>query len=195
MLRSGEPCWETGADLERPRLLRSTPRLRSIAQAQLSAESCRSRPPAGVLYAASLWLSNGSYLHLSVSFIQMTKSLMPGLVYMSGCLIGTERPHVSVAAVMLLIAAGVVVCALGEADLSLRGLAMQLTALLFEATRLTLVQVRPRRPCVTALTGVHTRLPAFACALMRRMPWQLLAFRGRASYQPPTVIPAVVPIC
>lgn len=34
----------------------------------------------GALYAASLWLSNSAYLHLSVSFIQMTKALMPGLV-------------------------------------------------------------------------------------------------------------------
>lgn len=33
---------------------------------------------AGLLYAGSLWLSNSAYLHLSVSFIQMTKSLMPG---------------------------------------------------------------------------------------------------------------------
>lgn len=37
--------------------------------------------PIGLLYAASLWLSNSAYLHLSVSFIQMTKALMPGLVY------------------------------------------------------------------------------------------------------------------
>lgn len=37
--------------------------------------------PIGALYAASLWLSNSAYLHLSVSFIQMTKALMPGLVY------------------------------------------------------------------------------------------------------------------
>ena len=33
--------------------------------------------PIGALYAASLWLSNSAYLHLSVSFIQMTKALMP----------------------------------------------------------------------------------------------------------------------
>ena len=39
--------------------------------------------PIGALYAASLWLSNSAYLHLSVSFIQMTKALMPGLVYMT----------------------------------------------------------------------------------------------------------------
>jgi hypothetical protein len=96
---------------------------------------------AGLLYAASLWLSNSSYLYLSVSFIQMTKSLMPGLVYFSGCLIGTERFKWSILLDMVLIAVGVVVCAFGEQNLILGGLAIQLTALLFEATRLTLVQV------------------------------------------------------
>ena len=40
--------------------------------------------PIGAFYAASLWLSNSAYLHLSVSFIQMTKALMPGLVYFVG---------------------------------------------------------------------------------------------------------------
>ena len=46
---------------------------------------------AGLLYAASLWFSNASYLYLSVSFIQMMKSLMPGLVYASGVVMGTEK--------------------------------------------------------------------------------------------------------
>ena len=45
----------------------------------------------GLLYAASLWFSNASYLYLSVSFIQMMKSLMPGLVYASGVVMGTEK--------------------------------------------------------------------------------------------------------
>ena len=49
-----------------------------------------------MLYAASLWLSNSSYLYLSVSFIQMTKSLMPGLVYATGVMLGTEAYQVSV---------------------------------------------------------------------------------------------------
>ncbi len=48
--------------------------------------------PIGLLYAASLWLSNSAYLHLSVSFIQMTKALMPGLVY------ATVRPAPAVIA-------------------------------------------------------------------------------------------------
>ncbi len=88
--------------------------------------------PTGVLYAASLWLSNSSYLYLSVSFIQMTKSLMPGLVYATGILLGTEQFSRANAANMLLIAFGVIVCAIGEVNLVLKGVMQQLAALLFE---------------------------------------------------------------
>ena len=88
--------------------------------------------PAGVLYAASLWLSNSAYLYLSVSFIQMTKSLMPGLVYATGIFMGTEHFSKANAANMVLIAFGVVVCAIGEVNLVFKGVGQQLAALLFE---------------------------------------------------------------
>jgi hypothetical protein len=87
-----------------------------------------------MLYAGSLWLSNSAYLYLSVSFIQMTKSLMPGLVYACGCLVGTETPRLSAALNMALIAVGVVVCALGEVNLVVAGLLQQLVALGFEVS-------------------------------------------------------------
>ena len=86
----------------------------------------------GMLYAGSLWLSNSAYLYLSVSFIQMTKSLMPGLVYACGCMVGTEKPQLSAALNMALIAVGVLVCALGEMNLVVSGLLQQLVALGFE---------------------------------------------------------------
>lgn len=97
--------------------------------------------PIGLLYAGSLWLSNSSYLYLSVSFIQMTKSLMPGLVYASGCMLGTEKYSRPVTANMVMIAFGVLICAIGEKNLVVKGLIQQLAALAFEATRLTMVQV------------------------------------------------------
>ena len=89
---------------------------------------------AGFLYAASLWLSNSSYLYLSVSFIQMTKSLMPGLVYCCGIAFGVERFTTATAANMLLIAFGVAVCAFGEVNLVVKGVVQQLSALLFEVS-------------------------------------------------------------
>ena len=87
-----------------------------------------------MLYAASLWLSNSAYLYLSVSFIQMTKSLMPGLVYATGIAFGTERFTRGSVLNMLLIVFGVVVCAVGEVNLVPRGVMQQLAALLFEVT-------------------------------------------------------------
>lgn len=100
--------------------------------------------PIGLLYAASLWLSNSSYLYLSVSFIQMTKSLMPGLVYASGVFLGNERYEHKVAFNMVLIAFGVLVCALGEVRLVPKGLGLQLLALVFEASApLQLATYRP----------------------------------------------------
>jgi hypothetical protein len=62
----------------------------------------------------------------------MTKSLMPGLVYASGVMLGTERLSRGTAANMLMIAFGVVVCAYGEENLVVLGLIQQLTALGFE---------------------------------------------------------------
>jgi hypothetical protein len=85
----------------------------------------------------------------------MTKSLMPGLVYFSGCLIGTERFKCSILLDMILIAFGVVVCAFGERGLVMGGLITQSTALLFEATRLTLVQVLQSHHELHAHFDVH----------------------------------------
>lgn len=62
----------------------------------------------------------------------MTKSLMPGLVYACGVMLGTEKYSRGVTFNMLLIAAGVLVCAIGEVNLVVKGLVQQLTALGFE---------------------------------------------------------------
>lgn len=65
--------------------------LKLVKSVNMSVTDYRKRVmPIGALYAASLWLSNSAYLHLSVSFIQMTKALMPGLVYCIGCTMRTE---------------------------------------------------------------------------------------------------------
>ncbi|XRB25037.1 triose-phosphate transporter [Pseudoscourfieldia marina] len=97
--------------------------------------------PIGALYALSLWLSNSAYLYLSVSFIQMTKSLMPGLTFLVGMMAGRETYSHSTAINMTIIAVGVAVAAYGELNFVLKGVLMQLGALVFEAARLMLVQV------------------------------------------------------
>lgn len=97
--------------------------------------------PIGALYAASLWLSNSAYLHLSVSFIQMTKALMPGLVYICGVFFGMEKLTGVTSFNMGIIAVGVAIAAYGEINFIWVGVAEQLSALVFEAMRLMLVQV------------------------------------------------------
>lgn len=97
--------------------------------------------PIGALYAASLWLSNSAYLHLSVSFIQMTKALMPGLVYVCGVFFGMEKLTGTTSFNMVIIAIGVAVAAYGEINFIWIGVVEQLSALVFEALRLMLVQV------------------------------------------------------
>lgn len=143
--------------------------------------------PIGLLYAGSLWLSNSAYLYLSVSFIQMTKSLMPGLVYASGVMLGTEKFSQGTTLNMLLIAFGVLVCAYGEVNLVFRGLVQQLTALGFEAMRLTMVQVlmnskglsmNPMQSLyyVSPACLICLLMPFFAKELpemMRRTDWKL----------------------
>eukprot|EP00192_Tetraselmis_astigmatica_P021221 CAMPEP_0117696336 /NCGR_PEP_ID=MMETSP0804-20121206/28624_1 /TAXON_ID=1074897 /ORGANISM="Tetraselmis astigmatica, Strain CCMP880" /LENGTH=283 /DNA_ID=CAMNT_0005510479 /DNA_START=161 /DNA_END=1012 /DNA_ORIENTATION=+ len=64
-----------------------------------------------------------------------------GLVYASGVVLGIEKFSVSSSLNMLLIAFGVLICAIGEINLVLKGVVQQLLALAFEATRLALVQV------------------------------------------------------
>ena len=146
--------------------------------------------PIGLLYAASLWLSNSAYLHLSVSFIQMTKALMPGLarasrarprrrrlrvgraqeacpaspgasraqVYTTGVFMGTETLTRTNAAIMVLIAIGVAVAAYGEINFVVIGVVEQLSALVFEATRLMLVQVRAPRTWRSAAGAARPEL-------------------------------------
>ena len=62
----------------------------------------------------------------------MTKSLMPGLVYICGVGLGTEKFSRATSANMALIAFGVLVCAFGEVNLVVKGVVQQLMALFFE---------------------------------------------------------------
>lgn len=148
-------------------------------------------PCAGLLYAASLWLSNSAYLYLSVSFIQMTKSLMPGLVYSAGVALRIEHFRTSSALNMCLIAFGVVVCAIGEANLVIKGLVQQLAALVFEATRLTLVQIliNSKGLNMNPLQSLYYVSPA--CLLSLAVPFVLVELQGLV-HSPPELRPAVL---
>uniref|UniRef100_M4D4D9 Sugar phosphate transporter domain-containing protein n=1 Tax=Brassica campestris TaxID=3711 RepID=M4D4D9_BRACM len=95
----------------------------------------------GALYSLSLRLLNSVYIHLSVSFIQMLKALMPVSVYSIGVLLKKESFRSETMTNMLSISFGVAIAAYGEAKFDTWGVMLQLGAVAFEATRLVLIQI------------------------------------------------------
>ncbi len=133
-------------------------------------EYARKVMPIGFFYAASLWLSNSAYLHLSVSFIQMTKALMPGLVYIVGVFFRMEKLTARTSLNMVVIAIGVAIAAYGELNFDTLGVTQQLSALLFEAVRLMLVQILITRQgmAMNPLQSLYYVSPA--CAFFLAFP-------------------------
>lgn len=97
--------------------------------------------PIGLLYAASLWMSNAAYLYLSVAFVQMLKALMPVSVYAVGVVCGTETFYWSRLVNMAVITIGVAIASYGELNFNWIGLLVQLGAVVVEAFRLVLVEL------------------------------------------------------
>lgn len=125
--------------------------------------------------AGTLWLGNAAMMHLSVSFIQMLKALMPVAVFGTGCMFGLETystpaltnmvpfchwsgnvmrpgPHIyshtdnpCAHDVQVVITAGVAIASYGEINFVIIGVAMQLVSVATESVRLSLVQILLQR--------------------------------------------------
>lgn len=126
--------------------------------------------PIGVLYAASLWLSNSAYLHLSVAFVQMLKALMPVAVYSTGVVFGIDKFNWSMFLTMFVITFGVVVASYGEINFVVIGVAVQLGAVVVEALRLVLVELLLNRAGLALknpfLTMYYISPCCFVCLLV-----------------------------
>uniref|UniRef100_A0A452ZES2 Sugar phosphate transporter domain-containing protein n=6 Tax=Triticinae TaxID=1648030 RepID=A0A452ZES2_AEGTS len=143
--------------------------------------------PIGALYAMSLWFSNSAYIYLSVSFIQMLKALMPVAVYSIGVLFKKETFRSSSMLNMLSISFGVAIAAYGEARFDLRGVALQLAAVAFEATRLVLIQIllTSKGISLNPITSLYYVAPCCLCFLL--VPWifvELPRLRAVGTFQP-----------
>ena len=79
------------------------------------------------------------HLPLSVR-IQMLKALMPVLVYSIGVALSKDVFKCNTMSNMAFISVGVAIAAYGEANFNALGVVFQLSALIFEATRLVLIQ-------------------------------------------------------
>lgn len=97
--------------------------------------------PIGVVFAASLVLSNKAYLYLSVSFIQMLKAATPVVVLLLSFVFGVEKPSASLFVIILLVSGGVFLASVGEIQFVLTGFVYQAVGVVVESTRLVLVQL------------------------------------------------------
>ncbi|KAL9247836.1 hypothetical protein vseg_021221 [Gypsophila vaccaria] len=132
--------------------------------------------PIGALYALSLWSSNSAYIYLSVSFIQMLKALMPVMVYTLNLLMKTHKFEARVMSNMVLISIGVAIAAYGEARFDAYGVSLQMLALLFESTRLVLVDMllKSKGISLNPVTSLYYVAPA--CLLFLIVPWVLVEY-------------------
>lgn len=95
--------------------------------------------PMGSCFAAGLVLGNYAYKYLSLAFIQMIKSSTPVFMLMVAFTLGREKPSLLQVAIVLLICAGVAASAFGELNFNLLGFVFQITALLFDVLRMTVM--------------------------------------------------------
>jgi drug/metabolite transporter (DMT)-like permease len=127
--------------------------------------------PIGALYSLSLWLSNSAYIYLSVSFIQMLKALMPVAVYSIGVSFKKETFKTNTMMNMLSISVGVAIAAYGEARFDTWGVILQLGAVVFEATRLVMIQILLTSKGITLnpITSLYYVAPC--CLAFLLVPW------------------------
>lgn len=127
--------------------------------------------PIGFLYSISLWLSNSAYVYLSVSFIQMLKALMPVAVYSISILFKKDVFKTKTMTNMLSISLGVGIAAYGEVKFDTLGVALQLGAVVFEATRLVLIQILLTSKGISfnPITSLYYVAPC--CLMFLSVPW------------------------
>lgn len=132
--------------------------------------------PISALYACSLWLSNSAYIYLSVSFIQMLKALMPVAVYSIGVSMKKEVFKSDTMINMVGISFGVAIAAYGEAMFNVWGVILQLGSVVFEATRLVLIQILLTSKGITLnpITSLYYVAPC--CFAFLSVPWFLVEY-------------------
>ncbi|RDA90596.1 hypothetical protein CP533_6929 [Ophiocordyceps camponoti-saundersi (nom. inval.)] len=96
--------------------------------------------PIGIFYSSSLMLSNISYLHLSVAFIQMLKAASPIATLLMSWAWGLADPSVNAFLNVVVIVVGAALSSIGDGSFSLYGFSTQITAIVFEAVRIVMIQ-------------------------------------------------------
>jgi len=115
--------------------------------------------PIGLFFAFSLVLSNKAYLYLSVAYIQMVKAFTPVAVYMITVIVGVDIFSTKLGTVVVVISGGVLLASYGEIKFDLFGFIIQVSAVIFEASRLVCVQILLKGWKLNALTNLSLVAP------------------------------------
>ncbi len=93
----------------------------------------RSILPIGILFSASLILSNTAYLYLSVAYIQMLKAFVPVAILLISWTFRIQEPNRKLGVIVLMISSGVALASKGEMRFNLVGFLIQAAAVAVRA--------------------------------------------------------------
>ncbi|KAK1924724.1 triose-phosphate transporter family-domain-containing protein [Papiliotrema laurentii] len=124
----------------------------------------RSILPIGILFSGSLILSNTAYLTLSVSFIQMLKAFTPVAILLISAIFRIQALNQRLVLIVILISVGCALAAYGEVHFELYGFVCQASAVIFESSRLVMIQILLQGLKMDPLCSLHYYAPV--CAII-----------------------------
>lgn len=153
-------------------LQRTTNLLDGVKDVNMSKDTfLRSILPIGLLFSGSLILSNTAYLYLSVSFIQMLKAFTPVSILLIQFAFRLQEPNRKLAVIVFLISAGVCLASYGELQFVLNGFFIQSAAVIFEASRLVMIQILLQGMKMDPLVSLHYYAPVCAAINLFFIPF------------------------
>ncbi|GJJ11136.1 hypothetical protein Clacol_005367 [Clathrus columnatus] len=118
--------------------------------------------PVGALFTGSLILSNTAYLYLSVAFIQMLKAFTPVAILLISFTFRIQDPSKRLFMIVFMISGGVSLASYGELKFNMKGFIIQALAVLFEASRLVMIQLLLHGIKMDPLVSLHYYAPVCA---------------------------------
>ncbi|KAL1744887.1 triose-phosphate transporter family-domain-containing protein [Schizophyllum fasciatum] len=153
-------------------LARTTNLMSSLKDVHISQQTFfRSILPIGVLFSGSLILSNTAYLYLSVSYIQMLKAFNPVAILLISWAFRISDPNKRLALIVLMISAGVALASGGELRFNLFGFIVQALAVVFESSRLVMIQILLQGLKMDPLVSLHYYAPVCAALNLLALPF------------------------
>ncbi|KDN50837.1 TPT-domain-containing protein [Tilletiaria anomala UBC 951] len=152
-------------------LARYTHLLDGLANVEMTKDRwIKSILPIGFLFSASLALSNYAYLFLSVAYIQMVKAFTPVAVLLISIFFGLKQANPTLLGIVFAISCGVALASYGELDFQMFGFILQVLAILFESSRLVMIQVLLQGLKMDPLVSLYYFAPVCAAMLAIALP-------------------------